>query len=191
MGEILEYENIIGPVRHWVESLVVGLNLCPFARRELVKNRVRFSVTEAVTEEQLLADLQAELELLDSDEAIETTLLIHPKALQEFYNYNQFLSYADSLLAQMGLTGVYQIASFHPDYPFGGTEPDDVENYTNRSPYPLLHLIREESLERGIANYPDSDQIPERNIALLNSLGRDKMQALLKACLNDAEKQDN
>jgi len=183
----LEYENTVGPVRHWVESLVVGLNLCPFAKRELVKNRVRFSVTEAVTEEQLLADLQAELELLNSDEAIETTLLIHPKVLQEFYDYNQFLSYADSLLAQMGLNGVYQIASFHPDYQFGGTEPDDVENYTNRSPYPMLHLIREESLERSIANYPDSDQIPERNIELLNSLGRDKMQASLQACFNDAE----
>jgi len=189
-GEILEYENIVGPVRHWVESLVVGLNLCPFAKRELVKNRVRFSVTEAVTEEQLLVDLQTELEFLNSDEAIETTLLIHPRVLQEFYNYNQFLSYADSLLAQMGLNGVYQIASFHPDYQFSGTEPEDVENYTNRSPYPMLHMIREESLDRGIANYPDLDQIPERNIELLNSLGRDKMHALLQACFNDAEKQE-
>lgn len=190
MGENLEYEKIIGPVRYWVESLVIDLNLCPFAKRELVKNRVRFSVTEAVTEEQLLMDLQAELELLDSDETVETTLLIHPKVLQEFYDYNQFLSCADSLLAQMGLNGVYQIASFHPHYQFGGTAPDDVENYTNRSPYPMLHLIREESLERGIANYPDVDQIPERNIELVNSLGRDKMQALLLACFNNAEKQE-
>jgi len=188
LGGILENEEIIRPVRHWVESLVVGLNLCPFAKRELVKNRVRFAVTAAVTEEQLLMDLQAELELLNSNEAVETTLLIHPKALQDFYDYNQFLNYADSLLAQMGLNGVYQIASFHPHYQFGGTEPDDVENYTNRSPYPMLHLIREESLERGIANYPDSDHIPERNIELLNSLGRDKMQALLQACFNDAGK---
>jgi len=167
---------------------VVGLNLCPFAKRELVKNRVRFSVTEAATEEQLLVDLQAELELLNGNEAVETTLLIHPKTLQEFCDYNQFLSAADSLLAQMGLNGIYQIASFHPHYQFGGTEADDVENYTNRSPYPMLHLIREESLERGIVNYPDSDQIPERNIALLNSLGRDKMQALLQACFNAAGK---
>ncbi len=167
---------------------MVGLNLCPFAKRELVQNRVRFSVTDAVTEEQLLADLQAELELLSSDEAVETTLLIHPNVLQDFYNYNQFLSRADSLLEQMGLVGVYQIASFHPDYQFGGTEPDDVENYTNRSPYPMLHLIREESLERAIANYPDSDLIPERNIALLKSLGRDKIQALFQACFHDAEK---
>jgi hypothetical protein len=182
----MKYEEVIGPVRRWVETLVVGLNLCPFAKREWVKNRVRCSVSEAETEEQLLVDLQAELELLNRDDAIETTLLIHPKVLKEFYDYNQFLDYADSLLAQMRLRGVYQIASFHPDYQFGGTEPDDVENYTNRSPYPLLHLIREESLERAISNYPDSDKIPERNIELLNSLGRDKIRALLQACFNDA-----
>jgi len=186
LGESLEYEEVIGPVRRWVESLVVGLNLCPFAKREWVKNRVRCSVTEATTEEQLLVDLQAELELLNRDDAIETTLLVHPRVLKEFCDYNEFLNCADSLLAQMRLNGVYQIASFHPDYQFGGTEPDDVENHTNRSPYPLLHLIREESLERAISNYPDSDQIPERNIELLNSLGRDKMRALLQACFNDA-----
>jgi hypothetical protein len=184
----LENEKIINPVRKWVENLVVGLNLCPFAKRELVQSRVRFSVSEAVTEEQLLADLQAELELLDGDKAVETTLLIHPNVLQDFYHYNQFLNRADSLLAQIGLAGVYQIASFHPDYQFGGTEPDDVENYTNRSPYPMLHLIREESLERAIANYPDSDRIPERNIALLKSLGRVKIRALLQACFHEAEK---
>lgn len=186
MSESLEYEEVIGAVQRWVESLVVGLNLCPFAKRVWVKNRVRCSVTEAATEEQLLVDLQAELELLNRDDAIETTLLIHPRVLKEFYDYNQFLNYADSLLAQMRLNGVYQIASFHPDYQFGGTEPGDVENYTNRSPYPLLHLIREESLERAISNYPGSDQIPDRNIELLNSLGRDKMRALLQACFNDA-----
>jgi len=185
---VLENEEIIGPVRHWVESVVVALNLCPFAGRELVQNRVRFSVTEAVTEERLLVDLQAELELLNSNEAVETTLLIHPKVLQAFCDYNQFLSSADNMLVQMGLDGVYQIASFHPDYQFSGTEPDDAENYTNRSPYPMLHLIREESLERSIVNCPDPDQIPERNIELLNSLGRNKMQVLLQACLDDAGK---
>ena len=188
LGESLEYEEVIGPVRRWVESLVVGLNLCPFAKRELVKNRVRYSVTEATTEEQLLVDLQVELELLNRDDAIETTLLIHPGVLEEFYDYNQFLNSADSLLTQMRLNGVYQIASFHPHYQFGGTAPEDAENYTNRSPYPLLHLIREESLERAISNYPDPDQIPGRNIELLNSLGRDKMRALLHACFNATEK---
>jgi len=180
------HEKTIGPVRHWVETVVVGLNLCPFARRELVNGRVRFSVSEAETEEQLLADLQAELELLNNDEAVETTLLIHPGVLQDFFEYNQFLNYVDRLLMQMELEGVYQVASFHPDYQFSGTRPDDVENYTNRSPYPMLHLIREDSLERAIASYPDPDRIPERNIELLESLGRDKMQALLQACYDEA-----
>lgn len=188
VGEVLKREAVIRSVRHWVESQVVGLNLCPFAKRELIKNRVRFAVTEASTEEDLLMDLQAELERLNSHETIETTLLIHPKVLRDFYDYNQFLGDADQVLAQMEFDGVYQIASFHPDYQFGGTEPDDVENYTNRSPYPLLHLIREESLERAIANYPDTDKIPERNIALLESLGRDKMRALFQACFQDAER---
>jgi len=183
----LEHEEIVRPIRRWVETQVVGLNLCPFAKRELIKDRIRFSVTEASTEEALLVDLQTELELLNSDKAVETTLLIHPQILQDFYDYNQFLGYADRLLEQIGWDGVYQIASFHPDYQFGGTEPEDAENYTNRSPYPMLHLLREESLEQAIANFPDTDKIPERNIALLKRLGRNKMQALFLACFQDAE----
>ena len=169
-------------MRQWVESVVVDLNLCPFAKRELVKNRVRFTVTEVTTEEQLLIALQAELELLNNEPSVETTLLIHPNVLQDFYDYNQFLNYADRLLAQMKLEGVYQIASFHPDYQFAGTNPDDAENYTNRSPYPMLHLIREESLERAIASYPDVDNIPEQNRKLMESLGEIKMKELLRAC---------
>ncbi len=184
----MKNELFIEPVRHWVESVVVGLNLCPFAKRELVKNRVRFSVSDADSTEQLLAHLEAELELLNSDDSIETSLLIHPWVLQDFEDYNQFLNSADALLEQMELDGIYQIASFHPEYRFEGTKAGDLENYTNRSPYPLLHLIREQSLERAIANYPDPDLIPERNIQLLESLGRDKMQALLEACFHAALK---
>lgn len=183
----MEHEIVIRPVRHWVETVVVGLNLCPFAKRELVQGRVRFSVSEAETEGQLLADLQAELELLNNEDAVETTLLIHPGVLQDFFDYNQFLSYVDRLLEQMELEGVYQVASFHPDYQFAGSRPEDVENYTNRSPYPMLHLIREQSLERAIASHPDPDGIPGRNIELLESMGQDKMQALLQACYDDAE----
>ena len=164
-------ETIILAVRQWVDTLVVGMNLCPFAKRELVKGRVRFVVTHATTEEQLLTVLKAELEVLNLDTEIETTLLIHPDVLQDFYDFNDFLNFTDRLLVEMDLEGVYQIASFHPDYQFGGTEPEDAENYTNRSPYPVLHLIREESLERAIASYLDVDQIPERNIALMNELG--------------------
>ena len=186
----MEDDKIIASVRQWVESLVVGLNLCPFAKRELVKSRVRFAVTKAINEEQLLMVLQAELELLNSDSSIETTLLIHTEVLQDFYDYNQFLGYADRLLVQMDLEGICQIASFHPDYQFGGTEPDDAENYTNRSPYPLLHLIREASLTRVIADYPVADQIPARNVELMNSLGEDKLQALLQACFSGADKRE-
>jgi len=177
-------EAIISAVRQWVETLVVGMNLCPFARRELLKDRVRFIVTHATTEEQLLVVLKAELELLNAEPEIETTLLIHPDVLQDFYAFNDFLNYTDDLLVELDLEGVYQIASFHPDYQFGGTAPDDAENYTNRSPYPVLHLIREESLEKAIANYQDVDAIPERNIALMNELGAEKLQALFQSFLS-------
>ncbi len=176
-------EEIILAVRQWVETFVVGMNLCPFAKRELVKNRVRFVTTAATTAEQLLQVLQTELELLNADPSVETTLLIHPAVLQDFYDFNDFLGFADSLLVDMELEGIYQVASFHPDYQFGGTRSGDAENYTNRAPYPVLHLLREESLERVIADYPDVDDIPERNIELMNSLGQDKLQALLKSCL--------
>lgn len=181
-GHILADEKVIGSVRQWVESVVVGLNLCPFAKRELVKNRVRFVVTKATNEDQLLVALEAELDLLSSEASVETTLLIHPGVLQNFYAYNQFLNAADALLRQMTLEGVYQIASFHPKYQFTGTGQDDVENYTNRSPYPMLHLIREESLERAIAGYPDVDNIPEQNKKLMESLGEVKMKKLMEAC---------
>ncbi len=161
---------------------MVGLNLCPFAKREIVKNRVRYCVTKAATEEQLLLALQSELELLDGNPAIETTLLIHPLVLLDFFDYNQFLNAADSLLVRMKKEGIYQIASFHPHYQFGGTEPEDIENFTNKAPYPLLHLLREQSLERAIVDYSDHGNITERNIELLNKLGKDKMQALLQSC---------
>ena len=176
------HEAILAPIRVWVDTMVVGLNLCPFAKRELVKNRVRFVATEATNEEQLLTALYAELELLNADDSVETTLLVHPHVLTDFMDYNDFLDLADALIEDMDLAGVIQIASFHPDYQFGGTLFDDAENYTNRAPYPLLHLLREASLERAIESHPDVSAIPERNIALMNSMGEQKLQALLKAC---------
>ena len=181
------HDKVTRSVQNWVESFVVELNLCPFARSVLADNQVRFTVTAAATEDQLLTALQAELELLNRDPSIETTLLIHPGVLQDFYDYNQFLDSADQLLLQIKLEGVYQVASFHPDYQFGGTDPDDVENYTNRSPYPVLHLIREASLERALAGFPDADQIPARNIALMNSLGKDKLEDLTQVCSSGEE----
>ena len=183
----MEHQQIVDSVKRWVETVVIDLNLCPFAQDPLKKKRVRFTVSEASTEEQLLADLQAEIELLDTEQTIETTLLIHPSVLVDFDDYNQFLNYCDDLLRQMAREGIYQIASFHPDYQFGGTEPDDAENYTNKSPYPTLHLLREDSLERAIANYPNPEQIPERNIALMETMGPDKLQAMLQACFDQIE----
>ena len=176
----MQDDKITESVQNWMETFVIELNLCPFAKRELVNNRVWFTVTDAKTEDQLLKSLQAELERLNNNASIETTLLIHPQVLQDFYEYNQFLSIADSLLLDLNLEGIYQIASFHPDYQFGGTNPDDLENYTNRSPFPMLHLLREDSIEKAIDKYPDVDQIPARNIELMKSIGRDKLNLALE-----------
>jgi hypothetical protein len=180
----LNTDSITQSVQQWVDSLVVGLNLCPFASRELVRSRVRFAVSDASTEDELIGALQAELKLLNDDASIETTLLIHPEVLQDFSAYNQFLNAADGLLQHMELEGVVQIASFHPDYQFADTDIEDAENYTNRSPYPILHLLREASLERAIAETPDVDQIPMRNIATMNKLGTPALQTLLRDCLS-------
>ncbi len=181
MGET----EIISATRKWVEDVVVGYNLCPFAKRELVRNRVRFVVSEAKTEDELLQALHSELQRLEDEPEIETTLLIHPGVLQDFGPYNEFLDAADGLLAYLDMEGVYQIASFHPDYQFAETEPDAAENYTNRSPFPMLHLLREASLEAAIDSYPDVDGIPERNIELMNELGSDKMRSILHSCLGE------
>jgi hypothetical protein len=161
--------------RQWLEEVVIGLNLCPFARKELVNERVRFVVSPADSEEALLEDLQAELWFLDEHPEVETTLLIHPEVLAGFDDYNEFLAAADGLLELLELDGVYQVASFHPDYRFAGTAPEDAENYTNRSPYPMLHLLREDSVARAVDSHPDPDGIPERNIALMKELGADDL----------------
>ena len=184
----MNHEQIIEAVRQWLERIVIGLDLCPFAKTEFVNNRIRLSVTEAVSQEQLLIDLKTELEILNKAPDIETTLLIHPQVLEEFDDYNQFLNDAERLLRETELEGIYQIASFHPDYQFAGTEPDDAENYTNKAPYPILHLLREESIERAVSEHPDAAQIPERNVALMNKLGQKKMRSLLISCFIKARK---
>ena len=176
----MQQHEIVKDVRHWLETFVIELNLCPFAKRELINNRVKFVVSDASTEEQLLADLQQELSHLQDDNEIETTLLIHPHVLQAFDDYNQFLDIVDALLDEEGLLGVYQIASFHPQYRFAETQEDDAENYSNRSPYPILHLLRESSLEQEIARHQDTSLIPQRNIQLLREMGTAKLQALLQ-----------
>lgn len=175
------HEAAILAVQRWVEEIVVGLNLCPFARREVAGGRVRYALSSAQTEAALLEALQSELEFLVSKPEIETTLLVHPQVLGHFSRYNQFLDQAEALLVGMGLEGVIQIASFHPDYRFAGTGTDDAENYTNRSPFPLLHLLRETSIEAAAAT-ADVDAVPERNIRLMNEMGSDELRAQLKRC---------
>ncbi len=183
----MNHKLIVSITRAWVNSVVVGLNLCPFAKRELVNDRVRFAVTTADSEESLLAELDAELDLLDKDDSVETTLLIHPNVLQDFADYNQFLQLAEDLLRLKGFEGLYQVASFHPAYQFGQTAVDDAENYPNRSPFPMLHIIDEQSLEAAVDSCPDAEQIPQRNIRLLQSLGQARMEAMLQSCFEPAE----
>ncbi len=191
MDNTFDASKIVAVVRNWVDRFVVGMNLCPFAKTELTRNRFRFTVSAANSEDLLLAELQTELELLNNNRCIETTLLIHPSVLRDFDAYNQFLNYAEALIKQMALEGIYQIASFHPDYRFEGSAPTAAENYTNRSPYPMLHLLREESLERAIARYPDVEQIPRRNIELMRRLGETKLLKIRRAYLLQSSTAEN
>jgi uncharacterized protein len=166
-------EDIIAATKHWLEAAVIGLELCPFAKPVHTQDLIRYAVSSAETPEQLLADLLVELETITAADPaeIETTLLIHPEALADFLDYNDFLDAAEAAIEDLGLTGIIQIASFHPQYQFAGTEPDDIENYTNRSPYPILQLLRESSVERVVASYPETSRIFERNIETLRRLG--------------------
>jgi len=168
-------DAVIAATRNWLEKAVIGLNLCPFARAVYAGDRIRYVVSGATTIEALLEGLAAELELLvETDEMkTETTLLIHPRVLEDFLEYNDFLELADALVEELGLDGLLQVASFHPQYQFAETEPDDVTNFSNRSPYPTLHLLRESSVERAVAAHPDTEQIYRDNIKTLRQLGRE------------------
>ena len=170
-------------VRRWLERAVIGLNLCPFAKAVYVKDQVRIVVSDASTERALLEELGEELALLRDTPAdeIDTTLLVHPQVLGDFLDYNDFLGDADALVEAMDLDGVLQVASFHPQYQFAGSEPDDADNLTNRAPYPILHLLREASIDRAVAAYPDPDAIIERNIATVRELGFAGWDKLLKS----------
>jgi hypothetical protein len=163
----------IPATQHWFERAVIGLNLCPFAKAVHVKQQIRWVESAARDAQALLDDLVRELQFLAAadPELVDTTLLIHPHALNDFLDYNDFLDVADGAVVQLGLDGVLQVASFHPDYQFEGTAPGDVENLSNRSPYPTLHLLREDSIARAVAAYPDAAAIYERNIETLRRLG--------------------
>jgi len=164
----------------WLEKAVIGLNLCPFAKSVHVNRRLRYVVSSAATPEELLKELARELLALQraDPEEIETTLVIHPLVLQDFLDFNDFLGAADALVEDLELDGELQIASFHPRYQFAGTAPEDISNYTNRSPYPTLHLLRESSIARATETMADTDAIYEANMVTLEKLGLEGWQAL-------------
>jgi hypothetical protein len=175
--------NAIAATRHWLERAVIGLNLCPFAKAVHLKQQIRWVESPAVDAAGLLEDLVDELQHLAASDAatIETTLLIHPQVLKAFLDFNDFLDVADAAVRRLGLEGVIQVASFHPDYQFAGTAPDDVENLTNRSPYPMLHLLREDSIAKAVAAFPDAATIYERNIETVRRLGAEGWRALMSS----------
>jgi hypothetical protein len=175
--------------RAWVEHAVIGLKLCPFAPAPALKGLIRYIVSPAVTPDALLTDLRLALTELATTppSEIETTLLIHPYVLGDFSEYNHFLGIADTLLRSLDLEGELQIASFHPQYQFAGTAPNDIGNATNRSPYPTLHLLRESSIAFAVDSFGDTDVISERNIATLEKLGSEGWAALRQRCRKDAE----
>jgi len=173
-------ESIVSLVKCWLNDVVIGLNLCPFSSKPTRENRVRFVVSEGMDDESLLQDLQREMELLDATPAaeIETTLVIIPHHLHDFFEYNQFLHWAEQLLKRNRWVGIYQLATFHPHYCFAGTDEDDAENLTNRAPFPILHIIREASLEKALEYYPNVDDIPDNNKARVNTLTVEEKQKL-------------
>jgi len=175
-----ETRQIILRTQAWIEKAVIGLNLCPFAKAVHTKRQIRYAVSDAKSPKQLHRDLVLELRHLSASDpaALDTTLLIHPLVLRDFLDYNDFLEVADAAVEEEDLDGEIQVASFHPDYQFAGTEVNDIDNFSNRSPYPTLHLLREASIETAVAAFPEASQIYEKNIATMHALGRSGWDAL-------------
>lgn len=174
--------TFLDETRRWVAHFVIRWRLCPFAKAPFDAGRIRWVLSEATTPETLLADARREWVMLDDLPAaeVETTLLVHPYVLSDFFDYNDFLGEVEDGLAEDGLEGVLQVASFHPDYQFAGVPFDDPANETNRSPYPMLHIIREESISKVVDTFPNIDSIPERNVELLRGLGEQERRAWQK-----------
>ena len=175
-------QDIKAATQTWLKSFIIEYSICPFAKRELERGSIYFSINHDTKIEKCLHHLMLECDRLDTDPSIETTLLIYANAFTEFDDYLDFIEIAESLLTEQGYEGTYQLASFHPAYCFQGSDPDDAANYTNRSPYAMLHLLREASIEQAVASHPTPESIPQHNIELTRKLGLTKMQALLAAC---------
>jgi hypothetical protein len=185
-------EIAIKDTQRWLERAVIGLNLCPFAKAVHIKGLIRYVVSEATTAAELLSDLKNELNPLANMDAAgvsvayDTTLLIAPNCLHDFLDFNDFIGKADKLLDKMKLECTIQLANFHPRYQFAGTEPDDITNYTNRAPYPTLHLLRESSIDQAVEAFPEAEAIFEVNMATMERLGLKAWDELqVGATLND------
>lgn len=176
--------RIILQTKLWINTVVIAHDYCPFAKREIDKNCVRYSIINEIEFNSLLKAVAEEFIWLDKNENIETTLIIFPSKLLEFKLFLDCLYLAEDLLKSQGYEGIYQIASFHPDYCFQGAEVNDPANYTNRSPYPMFHLLREASVEFALKNHPEPESIPERNMQYARQQGLKKMESLLQSCLS-------
>jgi len=179
----LNTETIIEQTRCWLSSIIIELNFCPFAKREFIKQSISYDVSTANGIEANLHELARALEYLDDHVEMETTLLIFAEAFVDFDDFVEMIDYADQLIDELGYRSTYQLAHFHPNYCFEDAEPDDAANYTNRAPFPILHLLREDSLQKAIDSHPDTASIPDNNINLARELGFTKMQALLNNCI--------
>jgi hypothetical protein len=176
-------EKVIERTRKWIMEVVVKCNFCPFAAREVKRDSIRYAVTQHLTQKEALTALLEECRLMDADEQIETTLLIFSQGFKSFREYLQLVEKAEKLVHKNGYEGIYQIASFHPDYFFAGASMDDAANFTNRSVYPMLHILREGSIEKVLERYPEPERIPEANMRFAREKGAAYMKMLRDSCL--------
>jgi hypothetical protein len=182
--------TVVAQTRCWLESVIIELNFCPFAKREFVRNSIRYQLSEAIDLSTALHSVNDELNYLDQHSQSETTLLIFPRGFAEFNDFLELIEMADKLIDQLGYRSTYQLAHFHPNYCFAGSNDEDAANYTNRSPWPTLHLLRENSLQQAIERYPDTSQIPDNNIKKARQMGRQALQKRLQQCMDVDPAQD-
>lgn len=176
-------ELVSQQTKNWVERFIVALNVCPFAKREVERDSIRLSIVRSKKAQVALEELMAEIAWLDENPETETSLVVFPTLFKDFHDYLDFVFMTEDLMAEQGCEGIYQVATFHPDYCFEGVDQDDVSNYTNRSPYPMIHLLREASVEKAIEFYGDTSTIPDDNIALMEEMGQQKVEEILQSCL--------
>lgn len=178
----MKHSDIIQQTQCWLENVIIGLNFCPFAKREFVNQSIRYAVSDALQLDEALQAVADEFITLDQEDGIETTLLMFASGFSDFDDFVELIDYSNQLIDELGYRGIYQVAHFHPDYCFEGSDDQDAANFTNRSPWPTLHLIRESSLQSAIEQHANTEAIPEANIRLARKLGFDKMQQLLQQC---------